>query len=360
MGEKRIWRVIFWNILATSLLMLVTLFDGGSFSSYTGGAVIPVALSERVEILMSKGSPLRGPGETELHWLEPDETLTLKRTFEAFPQCVTGFDNKLFITFHDGDSSILEDGQWVRSINAPDDFSIVDVAPLAGAVYAFGTPAQGKSLAVARLSDDGWQTPAEPFDAGEDIRFFGSTEVDGGIELLYVSGPGDVLGRVDIEKALWRHVLFDGSSWGAPESLTFPSGFFPRISSHGGRLAFVLVPVEAKTPLQVVVAGRDGLETLAEIPPPEKGRIIDAWLLTLKENSFVLLVCGGRILRVDLDGSTVSPPSLLMESGAFALMRTNIYVALLAVGALLLVSLGLAWFVMRLKAIRGRTTGGEE
>ena len=47
--------------------------------------------------------------------------------------------------------------------------------------------------------------------------------------------------------------------------------------------------------------------------------------------------------------------AIITELGAARTIRTSVYIGLLAVAALLLVSLGFAWLVLRLRAMRIRS-----
>ncbi|MCD6405719.1 MAG: hypothetical protein J7M19_07825 [Planctomycetes bacterium] len=357
MNEKNIWRIVLWTIAATGLVLLVASFDSGTFNLFIGGNVIPVSTGKHIEMVIIRGSSLRGSSLTDLYRLGEDDSFEKVTTFQQAPQCVTGLDGKLFITFSDGQSSFFDDGKWVRGVSAPRDLKVIDVAGYEGRIHAIGLTDDKHKLSVAVLGDEGWQKTAEPFDAGKVIRFRGCIDVEGGIEVLYVAGPVDVVGRPDPDKAHWYHVLFDGRKWGEERPIDIPPRMIPVIASYEGQLALCLMPLDRNAPVTITLPADGKPEPIAEVPPPEKGRAVTPWLVQVA-GKYRMILCGAdKVWEVPLENLKPGAPHLLMATGAGARIRAHVYVVLLSLGSVLLVSLGVTWLVMRVRTYKRARRG---
>ena len=363
MHERRIWKVIRWTLLATALIALVLVFDPGFLSGYIGGGAIAVTNGSRVEVLVVTSSPLGGSSGTELWWLEPDGSFKQATSFDPATHCVSAFDGKLFVTFKDQSSGIIENGKWVRGVSPPADFRIYDVAPLGVKLHALsmsnvqGDPGgPGTGLRIAALGDDGWEKPVSAWDAGRKIWFMGCIEVAGGIAVLCAEREENFAGMLDITTAKWFHILFDGEAWGEEMPLSVTEGMFPIIGSYDGALAFTLVPLDKGKPLQLAFESAGALEVVCEIAPPEERSVFSAWLVAPAGDHKIILAGASAVwvvpLSKDLDPGT---PEKLMEISTGARTRSYIYVGVLAVGAVMLVALGITWLIMRLAAMRRGT-----
>jgi len=356
MGDQRIWKAILITLAVTAAVIVLLLVDPGFLSVFMRG-VIPVSTGERIEVLIVSTSPVRGPSGTDLYWVEPDGSFKKVAAFDPPAHCVTAFDGKLFVTFQDQSSGVIKDGKWVRGVSPPGDFRIFDVAPLDGTVHAFsvlnaaGLFKPGDGVRVAALTENGWETPAAPYEAGRRIWFMGCVEVDGGIEVLLAEGEETFTGMPDIAGAKWFHVLFDGDGWGPERELAVPQRMFPNISAYEGRLAFTLMPLDEGRPVQLAFESDGDLEVVCDIAPVEKGQVLHAWLVALAGEYRVVLVGAGSIWMVPIQDFKAGEPVRLLQTSRWARLRSNIYVGVLVLCAILLVALGLTWLVMRLASI---------
>jgi len=360
--ESHIWRVIMWTAIVVGAVMLIIVIDPGFLYVLSAGA-IPVDTGGRIELLVTPGTPISGRAATDLYWLDKDGTFAKVASLNEFPKCVTALDGQLFVTFavasggvtRSGASSIFRDGKWVRSVSAPERFDIDDVVSLGGLLYAFGVSPDGGKIDVRVLEENGWRKPAEPFDAGTGIAFAGCLDVSGVIEVLYASGPRTSLGGPDLEKTQWRYVSFDGSRWGEPQALHVPPAVSPNVAAYGDKFALVLSPVKEGEPLNVAVVDGPDLKTVADIPTKGLGAVQQAWLVPLGGQEHVLVITLGRIWDVPLANGAPGIPRMLLETSQSSRLRSEIYVGILAVGAVLLVFFGLAWLFIRLRAVlKGR------
>ncbi len=352
MNEKNIWRVILWTIAATGLVLLVASFDSGTFNLFIGGNVIPVSTGKHIEIVVVGRSSLRGSPLTDIYLLGEDDSFKKVTTFRDIPQCVTALGGKLFIVFSGGQSSFFEDGKWVRGVSAPGDLEVIDVAGYEGRIHAFGLTDDKHKILVAALGDKGWEKPAEPFDAGKVIHFRGCIDVEGGIEVLYVAGPVDVVGRPDPDKAHWYHVLFDGHKWGEERPIDIESRAIPIVACYEGALALCLAPPDRNEPITIALLTDEKPEPIAKIPPPDKGRAVVPWLVKLGSQYRVILCGADKVWDVHLENLKPDAPHLLMATGTGSRIRANLYIVLLSLGSVLLVSLGVTWLVMRVRTYR--------
>lgn len=363
MDERKIWKVILWTMLATALVVVLFILDPGFLSAYLGG-VVPVSTGERVEVLMVTTSPLGGRSGTELWWLEPDGSFEKAASFDPATHCVTALDGKLFVTFKDQSSGIIENGKWVRGVSPPPDFRIYDVAPLRGKLHALsmsngqGEPVgPGTGVRIVALGEDGWERPAPAWDAGRKIWFMGCVEVADGIEVLCAEGEESFAGMLDITTAKWFHILFDGEGWGEEMPLSVPERVFPNIGSYDGELAFTLVPLDKGKPVQLAFESDGALDVACDLAPVEMGRVLSAWLVELAGEHKVILAGASAVWVVPLKDLEPGKPRQLMEISAAAKTRSYIYVGVLAVGAVMLVALGITWLLMRVSAMRRRAPG---
>ncbi|MHC4713632.1 MAG: hypothetical protein ACYTAN_10250 [Planctomycetota bacterium] len=360
MRETQIWKAVLLTMAVTAAVFLLVMVDPGFLSSYAGPGVIPVSTGERIEMLAVTVSPLRGPNTTELYWLTDQGDLNKVRSFEDVLQCVTAADGALFITFRDGTSSVIEDGEWKRGISPPYGFNIFDVASLGTKIHAFGLTggeggqaSVGEKLHVAVL-DDGWHD-AGTFDAGKQIVFAGCTEVAGGIEVVYGAGPMSIIGRPEIEKVRWYHVLFDGEKWGEEQPIEVPERLVPRVAAYKGQLALCLLPLDEGVPVRIATVSKEKVEGFAEVTPPDDGQVLEAWLVELAGQHRLILCAAGKVWEITLDDGKPGAVRTLMEISRAARIRSHVYVAVLIIASLALVSLGVTWLVLRLAALRARS-----
>lgn len=353
--------MILWTFAFTGVVMLVASFDPGFLTAFQGLGVLPVSTGPRVEMLVPRRTPFSQGTTTDLYFFEKDGSFTKADSFEEPIQCVTAVDGQLFITFaHSedagvgGPSSILKDGKWVRSVSAPVDFEILDVVSLKGKVYALGPTVDGTGIVLGALGEGGWQKVAEPFDVGKAVTYAGAVETEAGIEMVYGCDVMDAAGRVDAKNAKWCHVTFDGTKWGAAKALGLPAGRTPFVADYEGALAVLLPPAAKNEPVEIDLVKGDGLEQIAQVPTVDRGAIARAWLVPLADQYHVILVGPGKVWDVPLTGLTPGGPRLLLEVEVATLLRSRIYVGLMAAGAVLLVSLGVAWLVVRVRNIKSR------
>jgi hypothetical protein len=155
----------------------------------------------------------------------------------------------------------------------------------------------------------------------------------------------------------WHYTVFDGKTWAAAADVAVPEGMMPNVSSLDGELAFVLTSIEKGKPALVTVLRSGNLETIAEVPTEGLGRMLVGWLVTAGGKRHLVLT--GAVSAWDVpmgDAGPGEPVKILAISGA-SRARSGIYVGLAAVAAVMLVSLGVAWFIVRLRRVRGGEEG---
>jgi len=355
--ESYVWRAILWTFVITGLVGLAAMLDPGFLTVYNALSVIPVSTGDRIEILATKGSMLSRTLTTDLYFLEKDGSFRKVTTFGDMPQCVTGFDGQLFVTFQSGDgtgggsSSIFKDGKWVRSVSAPAGLDITDVVSHEGMVYALGVTGDSKKLAAQVLGDQGWQPAGEPFDAGKEIKFGGSADVKGGVAVMYAAGPANALGMVDLEKTHWYMVTFDGVKWGAEQPLDVPAGAVPNLCVYQGAPGVMLLPSKEDEPAKFALVKDGKLDMASEIPTNGRGMIVRAWLVDLAGEYKVFLVGPGRVWALPFADMKAGEARQLVAVEEGSMLRSRLYVGLLGVGAVMMVSLGVAWLVMRIRGL---------
>jgi hypothetical protein len=353
--------MILWTFALTCLVILVAMFDPGFLSSFAGLMVIPVSTGDRIEVLVTQGAPFAQSVQTDLYFLSTDSSFTKAANFTDMPQCVDAYRGELFVTFRQpsldtgGASSIFKDGKWARSVSAPIGFNIVDVASFGDTMYALGMGADNKKIELCALGETGWQRVPDAYDAGKEITYAGSVAVRGGIDILYATGKKGRFGTIDLESVRWFHVLFDGKNWGAEEPLNIPEGKVPCVSPYEGELALLLLSTVEGEPVQLATVKQGKLDVIARIPTADKGLIVRSWLVDLGGNEHVFLVGLGKLWDVPLANMKPGAPRLLLEVPSGSLVRSRLYVGLAGGGAVLLVSLGIAWLVMRLRTLRRRS-----
>ena len=358
MHETLVRRMILWTFALTCLVILVAMFDPGFLASFAGLMVIPVSTSDRIEVLVTAGAPFAQSVQTDLYFLSTDSSFTKVAGFTDMPHCVDAYRGELFVTFRQssrdagGTSSIFKDGKWARSVPAPSGFDIVDVASFGDTMYALGMGADNKRIELCALGESGWQRVPEAYDAGKEITYAGSVAVRGGIDILYATGKKGRFGTIDLDSIRWYHVLFDGKKWGAEEALDIPKGEVPRVSSYEGDLALLLLSTVEGEPVQLATVKQGELDVIAHIPTTDKGLIVRSWLVGLDGDEHVFLVGLGKLWDVPLANLVPGEARLLHEVPRGAVMRSSIYSTLAGFGAVLLVSLGIAWLVMRLRGLR--------
>lgn len=362
MSERRIWQVVVVTMMVTGLVLVALTCDPDFLSGFHPGGVIPVSTGQRAEILMVKVSPLQGRGSTDLYWLEKDGAFEKVRSFEESARCVTAVGPNVFITFADGSSLILKDAGTLRGVAAPVGFEILDVAPLDGKVCAFGLTGGsrgrfgvGTRLHTALLDEGGWRQDAEPFTSDGEIFFRGSIGVEGGVEVMFATGPASVTGGPDRENVTWKRVRFDGVSWSGEEPLEVPDGVIPFMVVYKGRPAFFLVPFDWEEKIEFAVLEGNAVKVVASIAQPDEGRIVSAWLVEL-DGEYGAILSGGRsVWEVPMtDGIGFGRPRLIMQISAASVRRNFVYIGILLMAAVLLVSAGVTWFVIRVALMTKR------
>jgi hypothetical protein len=356
--ESMIWKLVVATILFTGILMLVSSFDKGFFNVIQGGAAIAVSTGNRIELVVTQRTPVSQEGATEIYSLEKDGSLKKYKSFEGAPMCVTAFAGRLFLGFFDDGASIFKDGQWERGVTAPPGLTIYDVGPIGDRVYAFGPVSDSRKVGVQALGETGWEEAAQPLDTGKKNLLVTCADVAGGIEVLYGTGQVGYLGTADVSKFEWFHVRFDGKEWGVPKPLDLGGQIQPQMSSYKGEPAFVFTPVKKNEPVKVAVLDNDKLKTIAEIQVTAIGVPTGGWLVALGDEEHLILSTIGAVWDVRLDGNLKFIDSKrLIEVSSSSRARTNVYVGLFAVVAVVLVSLGIAWFLVRLRGMRGGEEG---
>jgi hypothetical protein len=363
--ESYVWRAILWTFVITGLVGLAATLDPGFLTVFNALNVVPVSTGERIEMLVTKGSMLSRTITTDLYFLEKDASFRKVTTFEDMWQCVTDFNGQLFVTFQDKDgtgggaSSIFKDGKWVRSVSAPTGFEITDAASYEGMVYALAVTGDGKKLAAQVLGEQGWQPAGEPFDAGKEIKFGGSAGVEGGVLVMYAAGPTNSLGMIDLAKTHWYLVTFDGAKWGAEQPLDVPAGAMPNLCVYQGAPGVILLPSEEDQPAKLALVKDGKLDVASEIPTKGRGKVVAAWLVELAGQNQVFLVGPGRVWALPFADMKAGEARQLLAVEEGSMLRSRLYVGLLGVGAVLMVSLGAAWLVMRIRRL-GRKRDDKE
>lgn len=349
--------MIFWTLAVTAIILLLTILDPGFLSGYLGGGVLAVSTGERIEMLVPERAPLRAAAANRLHWLKSDGSLESLASFKEPIQCISGFDAGVFITFKDNQSSIFKNGKWTRGVSPPPNFRIRDVAPFQGTIYAVGQAAENSKFELARLGENGWDRLPAVFDAGRTVGLAGFTYVSGGLEVLYASISRDVIGRLDPEKTRFYHVLFDGEKWGEEVPVQLPARTYPVIASYKGSLALLLLPLDKNVPVKLVTVAGASLQTVTEIPVPKDKRILSAMLAGVADEYTAVLVGANSIWDVKLTDAAAAPPRIVIKGSPAARMRSHLYVGLFGLSAVMLVSLGITWLILRIGSLRAAAGG---
>lgn len=362
MSERRIWQVVIVTMMVTGLVLVALTWDPDFLSGFHSGSVIPVSTGQRVEILMGRISPLQGRGSTDLYWLEKDGAFEKVRSFEESAQCVTAVGGNVFITFADGSSIILADAGTLRGVAGPVGFKIFDVAPLDGKVCALGLTGGSKGrfgvgtrLHAALLDEGGWRQDAKPFTPDGEIFFAGSIGVEGGVEVVFATGPSSITGGPKMEKVAWHRVRFDGASWSDQEPLEVPEGVIPLLVAYEGSPAFFLIPFDGEDEIGFAVLEGNVVHAVAKIAQPDEGRIVSAWLVELDGEYRAILVGGRSVWEVPMTGgSSFGRPRRIMQISAASVRRGYVYIGILLLAAVFLVSAGITWFAIRIALIAKR------
>jgi len=353
-----IWKLIVATILFMGILMLVSSFDKGFFNVIQGGAAIAVSMGDHIELVVTQRTPVSQNGSTEIYALDKDATLAKYKSFEGAPMCVTSFAGRLFLGFVDDGVSIFKNGQWERGVTSPPGLTIYDVAPIGDKVYAFGPVSDARKVGVRVLGETGWEEAAQPLDTGKKNLIVTCVDVAGGIDVLYGTGAVGYLGGVDVGKFEWFHVRFDGKEWGTAKPLDLAGQTLPQMSSYKGEPVFVFTPGKKDEPVRIAALDNGKLRTLADISVAAIGVPSSGWLVALGDEEHLILSTIGAVWDVRLDKNLkfVDSKRLIAVSSA-SRARTSVYVGLFAVVAVVLVSLGIAWFLVRLRGVRGGEEG---
>jgi len=358
--EATIWRAVFWTLVFTAVIALAARLDPG-FMLYFPGAkgVIPMSTGARVEVVAARGSALKRNADTELYSLQDDGSLKLTATLQEPFQCVTAYKGQLLITFRSSDnaaaggpSSIYRDGAWVKSVSAPMDALIYDVAVMKDTVYALCLAAAGKEARVLALGDDGWRQAGDSFPFKPDEMYIRGWQGAGdSLELLYAESPDAASPIRDASKTRWYRVSFDGSKWGTPAILDVPQDYVPAVAEAKGVIVYPLVPLKKGDPVRVAELQDGKLVTLVEVPTHEKYRVTMVYLAGVGGQQHVFLAGPGHLWDVPLVNATPAPARELLSVGRGSVIRSQIYVALWFLSAVAMVSLGTTWLIMRLRGL---------
>jgi len=85
---------------------------------------------------------------------------------------------------------------------------------------------------------------------------------------------------------------------------------------------------------------------------PKEGRIFGAWTQAVAGGYSVILLGGGTIWQVPLEGGKAGRARELLRISRAAAIRSEVYVGLLIVASVLLVALGSAWLYVRVRRLR--------
>ncbi len=356
MRDARIWKAAVWLLMAVGLLLIFAQCDRGVFNLFTPAGVIPVSTGQGMAIVSTSVSALRGEQSARLSLVEPDGKMKTAQEFNQGAQCVTGFDGNVFITFADGASSIFKDGQWLRSVSAPEGMDITDVTGFQGTVYAFGLSEDERRIAVRMLGDEGWSEPAAPFDAAKRIVFAGCIDVGDLIYVYYGAPKSDAKSLTGIDD--WYYTTFDGTKWGVKTRLDLPADAISSIASYRGELAFVITRGKKDVPVEIGLVKDGRLDVAAQVPTAGLGRIISGWLVAVGGTEHLVLSGAAKSWDVPLEDLKPGTARLLVSQSGSSRLRGDAYVGALALAAVLLVSLGFVWFLIRLRRL-GRGGKGQ-
>ena len=356
MRERSIWKIVLWTVTGLALLFIVMQADGGFLTVFPGDAVIPVPLGDEIQIVATRSTPLSGGTRTTLYRLKPGGSVEELKSFADAPQCVTGVEGRVFITFEDGSSSIFEEGRWLRSVAAPTGLKVMDVAAAGSKVYGFGLLGDEQRIGVRLYEGAGWSEPGPPLDAGEPVFFRGCIDVSGGVAVFFGTNKGAIK-HLDFGNMRWRYAIFDGHIWGDAVDVKVPEEVMPNISALDGELIFVFTSTEKRGPVTIAALADGEPKTLAEMSTEGLGRVLDGWLVSAGGKRHLILTGAAAAWDVPLEGMQPGEASKILAISGASRARSSIYVGLAAVAAVMLVSLGVAWFMMRLKRVRGGEEG---
>jgi hypothetical protein len=164
-----------------------------------------------------------------------------------------------------------------------------------------------------------------------------------------------IIGRPEMEKVRWYHVLFDGEKWGEEQAIEVPERVVPRVAAYKGQLAFCLVPLDEGEPVRLATVSGGEIEVFAEVTVPDEEQVLYTWLVELSGEHHLILSAASKVWEITLDDGEPGAVRTLMEIDRAARIRSHVYVAVLTIASLALVSLGVTWLVLRLVALRARS-----
>ena len=339
-------------LIALGAVVLVAVNDSGFIPAFAGRNIIAVSTGERIEFVATEYEGFGQKGGASLYWTGEDGKLEKKRSFSAMLRAVTGFDGKLLMVFQDGSTSIFKDAEWVRSVAAPKGFHILDVAALGHAAYAVALEdkkdIEHSLYRFLILDDAGWSPVGEPFDPGGKIAFGGIIDTLDGIAMLYAGRGAGSTGRLDLDNSTWYSILFQADAWTEPATIAIPAGTLPFIERINGKMGLYLHIRKGKVPGEIVEVNGSNLLTLSRVTLPDDGFLMGVWIVNVSDETSLILETNKGVWRIPLDDMQPGEPQNLLKASRSGGVRAQLYIGLLGILSILLVALGITWFVMRL------------